>query len=283
MKISALSPQKKIDAVMNDIYSKMVKKNTLSSPKRRLKIFQIVVAAHLAVIFLPLSYFLLTDYLSKFKKKDVVVVRLVEIPKEVTKKTVKKSGTRRRVNKPKKKTVRKKTAPKPAPGKRAVEPKFNKPVRKAVKKTVNKTPVRKSVSAARKPVAVKRKYVPPSPPDDLEVIRPDDLKRVPVENNETPDTDDDEVGATYMEQLVGVFYKLWNPPSSQLLNGRVPRVYIKVRFNRYGRVLEAKITRKSGFLPMDRSVQELLRNLKQVPAPPAGEPNEIEFVLVPQE
>ena len=83
----------------------MVKKATLSSPKRRLKITQAVIAVHLAVIFLPLSYFLLTDYLSKLKKKDVVVVRLVEIPKEVTARTVKKPGTRRRsIQKPKKKT-----------------------------------------------------------------------------------------------------------------------------------------------------------------------------------
>ena len=234
---------------MNDIYSKMVKKNTLRSPKRRLKIFQIVLAAHLAVIFLPLSYFLFTDYLNKLKKKDVVVVRLVEIPKEVTNKTVKKSGTRRTPKK--RRTVQKKRVPKKTVPKKISEPKFTKPVKKtAVSKKVSKNTVSKRTAAVKKVTPSKPKYTPPSMPDDLEIIRPQDLKRVPVEDDshEEDDSDDNEVGATYTEQLVGVFYKLWVPPSSQLLNGRVPKVYIKVRFNRYGRVLKAEITKKSGFL-----------------------------------
>ena len=269
---------------MNNIYSKMVKKATLSSPKRRLKITQAVIAVHLAVIFLLLSYFLLTDYLSKLKKKDVVVVRLVEIPKEVTARTVKKPGTRRRsIQKPKKKTVKKKKVTAPT-----AEPKFTKPAvkktpQKKVQKTVPKNTVSKrSVNTAKK-VQPKPKYVPPSVPDDLEIIKPEDLKRVPVPEENTEDDNDDEVGATYAEQLVGVIYKLWNPPSSQLLNGRNPKVYLKIRMNRYGRVLKAEITRRSGFLPMDRSADELIRNLKQLPPPPPGEPTEIEFVLVPQE
>ena len=244
---------------MNDFYSKMVKKNELRPPKLRLKIFQVVAAVHLAVIFLPLSYFILTDYLNKMKKKDVVVVRLVEIPKEVSPKTAKKSGTRRT---PKKRSVRKKV--KKTTPKKVAEPKM----RKVAKKTAHTKP----------------KYTPPSLPDDLEIIRPQDLKRVPVEEDTADeDEDDDEVGATYTEQLVGVIYKLWNPPSSQLLNGRNPKVYIKIRFSKWGTVLESKIIRKSGFLPMDRSAEELLRNLKQVPPPPKGEATELEFVLVPQE
>lgn len=272
---------------MSDLYSKMVKKEPLRSPRRRMKILQVVVAAHLAVIFLPLSYFLVKDYLNKMKKKDVVVVRLVEIPKEVTNKTVKKSGTRRRVTPKKKKTVRKKPVRKTV-RRKVAEPKFKKPVAKktpakTTKQTVSKKTVAKRTTAVARKTPVKPKYTPPSPPDDLEIIRPEDLKRVPVENAAEPDEDDDEVGATYAEQLVGVIYKLWNPPSNQLLNGRNPRVYLKIRFNRWGRVLSAKITRRSGFLPMDRSAEELLRNLKQVPAPPPGEPTEIEFVLVPQE
>ena len=113
-------------------------------------------------------------------------------------------------------------------------------------------------------------------------IKNEDLKRVPAHEQETADDNDDEVGATYAEQLVGVIYKLWNPPSNQLLNGRNPRVHIKIRMNRYGRGLQAEIAQKSGFKPMDYSVEELLRNLKQLPPPPPTEPTEIEFVLIPQ-
>lgn len=262
---------------MYNIYSKMVKKETLSSPKRRLKIIQAVVAVHLAVIFLPLSYFLLTDYLSKLKKKDTIVVRIVEIPKKVTDKTVKKSGTRRQVRKPKKPIVKKKPITKPS-----VEPKFKKPdVKKNTPKKTAKEPVPKRTVTAVSKVQPKT-YTPPSPPDDLEIIKTEDLKRVPTPEQETADDNDDEVGATYAEQLVGVIYKLWNPPSNQLLNGRNPRVHIKIRMNRYGRVLKAEIVKKSGFKPMDYSAEELLRNLKQLPPPPPAEPTEIEFLLVPQ-
>ncbi len=265
---------------MNDFYSKMVKKNELRSPKLRMKIFQVVAAVHLAVIFLPLAYFILTDYLNKMKKKDVVVVRLVEIPKEVSPKTAKKSGTRRT---PKKKTVKKKVK-KPSP-KKIAEPKMRKVEKKTApaKKVSKNTVPKKTVSVAKKTAPVKPKYRPPAVPDDLEIIRPQDLKRVPVENDTPEEEDDDEVGATYTEQLVGVIYKLWNPPSSQLLNGRNPKVLIKIRFSKWGTVLESKIIRKSGFLPMDRSAEELLRNLKQLPPPPKGEATELEFVLVPQE
>lgn len=262
---------------MYNIYSKMVKKETLSSPKRRLKIIQAVVAVHLAVIFLPLSYFLLTDYLRNRKKKDTIVVRLVEIPKEVTAKTVKKSGTRRQVQKPKKPIVKKKQITKPS-----VEPKFKKPdIKKTQPKKTAKEPLPKRTVSTAKKVQPKT-YTPPSPPDDLEIIKTEDLKRVPAHEQETADDNDDEVGATYAEQLVGVIYKLWNPPSNQLLNGRNPRVHIKIRMNRYGRVLQAEIVQKSGFKPMDYSAEELLRNLKQLPPPPPAEPTEIEFVLVPQ-
>ena len=266
---------------MNDFYSKMVKKNELRPPKLRLKIFQVVAAVHLAVIFLPLSYFILTDYLNKMKKKDVVVVRLIEIPKEVSPKTAKKSGTRRT---PKKRSVRKKV--KKTIPKKVAEPKMRKVAKKTVsaKKVSKNTVAKKTVSVAKKTAHAKPKYTPPSLPDDLEIIRPQDLKRVPVEEDTADeDEDDDEVGATYTEQLVGVIYKLWNPPSSQLLNGRNPKVLIKIRFSKWGTVLESKIIRKSGFLPMDRSAEELLRNLKQVPPPPKGEATELEFVLVPQE
>lgn len=98
-----------------------------------------------------------------------------------------------------------------------------------------------------------------------------------------PQNNSNKITPSYTEQLVSVIHQLWNPPSSQLLNGRVPKVYVKVHFNCNGKVLKAEITKKSGFLPMDRSVQELLGDLKQVPPPPSGEPTEIEFILVPQE
>ena len=44
----------------------------------------------------------------------------------------------------------------------------------------------------------------------------------------------------------------------KLLNGRKPEVLVKIIFNQYGKVLESKIIKKSGFLPMDNSIEELL-------------------------
>lgn len=257
-------------------YFYISKQNTLSSPQRYRKIVQAVIAVHLALIFLPLAYFALVDHWKNIRKKDVVVVRLVEVPKEVTSKTVRNSSARRRSVPKTKPTVKtkpvKKQVKKTVPQKTVAEP-------VPQSKNISKTPPRKTVNTVSKNVPVKPKYTPPSPPDDLEVIRQEDLKHV-HEKDESVE-DNDEVGATYTEQLVGVFYKLWNPPSSQLLNGRNPKVFIKVKINSYGRVLEAKITKTSGFLPMDRSVAELLKNLSNVPPPPKGEPMEIEFVLIP--
>ena len=263
-------------------YSDITEKKRLITPKQRRKIIHVVIAVHLAVIFLPLSFFILADHWKNIRKKDVVVVRLVEIPKDVTSKTVKKSSVRRRsavkkkkVRKPVKKQVKRTVKNKPVS--EPVVPKKN--IRKISSKQISK----KTVNTVSKKVPAKPKYTPPVPPDDLEVIRPEDLKRVPEKAIEEDDDNDDEVGATYAEQLVGVIYKLWNPPSSQLLNGRKPEVLVKIRFNRYGKVLESKIIKKSGFLPMDRSVAELLKNLTQVLPPPPGEPMEIEFLFVPQE
>ncbi len=91
------------------------------------------------------------------------------------------------------------------------------------------------------------------------------------------------IDSIYVEKLVETLYQLWNPPSSQLLNGRKPEVLVKIIFNQYGKVLESKIIKKSGFLPMDNSIEELLKNLSQVPAPPPGEPTEVELIFVPQE
>ena len=264
----------------NPLYSKFVEKKSLSTPKRRMKIVNAVLAVHLAILFLPLSYFLLMDHLSKLRKKDTVVVRLVELPKDGVK-TVKKSARRpRRAAVKKKKTapkkrVQKKVQPKPSPKKSTVKP---------VKKTVP-VPAKKVVKTVAKPVKpAKPEYKPPALPDDLEVITSKDLKRVPEEDDENEDIDDDgEVGATYQEQLVSALYKLWLPPSNKLLNGRKPKVHVKIRFNRDGRVIEKKIIKKSGFIYMDRSVEELLKSLVQLPAPPPGEPTEIEFLFVPLE
>ena len=260
-------------------YSAIIKKNTLSSPKRRFKIYQAVIIVHLAVIFLPLTYLLIADYWKNSRQKDVVTVRLVEIPKQATAKTVKKNG--RRSAAPRKKVQQKKTVKKTVQKKKIAQ---TEPQRKNILKTPQKTvSTKKTAKTTQRVTPAKPKYVPPSPPDDLEVIRPEDLKKVPEKNEDTEDDSDGEVGATYAEQLVGVIYQLWNPPSKQLLNGRKPEVYVKIRFNRQGKVLSARITKGSNFLPMNRSVAELLKNLTQVPAPPPGEPMEIEFVFVPQE
>ncbi|MBR2510471.1 MAG: TonB C-terminal domain-containing protein [Lentisphaeria bacterium] len=261
-------------------FSPIMQKNTLTSGKRRAKIVHVVIIVHLAIIFLPLSYLLIADYWKNLRKKEVVTVRLVEIPKQVTPKTVKKSSGRRSSVKPRKKPKKKKTVAKKIPKKPMVEPK---PVKRAAKKTAAKTVSTKKVAKTTKRVAPPKKTYTPPDLSDFEIVRPEDLKKVPTKEPEEDDDNDDEVGATYREQLVGVIYQLWNPPSKQLLNGRKPEVYVKIRFNRYGRVLSARITKGSNFLPMNRSVAELLKNLTQVPAPPPGEPMEIEFVFVPQE
>lgn len=91
------------------------------------------------------------------------------------------------------------------------------------------------------------------------------------------------IDSIYAEKLVETLYQLWNPPSNLLLNGRKPEVLVKIIFNQYGKVLESKIIKKSGFLPMDNSIEELLKNLSQVPVPPSGEATEVELIFVLQE
>ncbi len=266
---------------MKFLFDNQPEKTSLVSSKFRLKIVNFVLLAHIAIFVLPPVFFMVIDFVKSKKKKDVITVKLVEIPKEVTSKTVKNPGRPKNAAVPKKKPAPKpvqKPKPKPQP----------KPV---VKKTVKPTPAPKKTvqRTAVQPAPKKQKYTPPVN-DDLEIIRPEDARRVPAEQPEEDDSSGDGFGATYVQQLVGVIYKTWNPPNEQLLAGRNLKVLIKFTFNRSGRVLSAKILEKSKFWPMDLSAEELIKNLKYLPAPPADEWQkmqknglvELEFLLVPQ-
>lgn len=280
---------------MSRLHFNLFEKAVLRPKKILMKIIIGVFAVHMAFIFLPLSWHLVKEKFTKNKKKESITVKLISQPRPIVPKTAKKitseKSTVKKTQKQRTKTVQKKVVrrrqqPPKKVVKRTPPKKDQRPAAKNVKRrTAQKnrrtvTP-KKTAKQQTTPPVRRQKYTPPSPPDDLEIITDKTIRREIIVDND--EKEDNEAYATYTEQIVSILYSLWTPPSEQLLHGRKPRVTVKIRFNRSGRIIEKRIVSKSDFAPMDRSIIDLLRNLSQIPAPPDGHKLELELVFVPQE
>ncbi len=78
------------------------------------------------------------------------------------------------------------------------------------------------------------------------------------------------VPAGYYETVSVYLYELWKQPGKAELKGLKPTVDVHVSIDASGNIKSAKIVNKSGNLPMDSSVEELLAKLKKLPPPPQG-------------
>lgn len=75
--------------------------------------------------------------------------------------------------------------------------------------------------------------------------------------------------ANYFDQIHAIVYRLWSQPSKSLVRDN-PTVTVALSVAEDGRVISAKISRKSGVPAMDNSAQALLSHLEKLPAPPSG-------------
>lgn len=83
----------------------------------------------------------------------------------------------------------------------------------------------------------------------------------------------------YDIQVAIMIKRMWITPDINRLGGREPRVNIRLEIAPDGRVISKRITRRSGVLAMDESIQALLDNLYRVVRPYDGKPHTIEFSL----
>ncbi|MBR2356628.1 MAG: TonB C-terminal domain-containing protein [Lentisphaeria bacterium] len=83
----------------------------------------------------------------------------------------------------------------------------------------------------------------------------------------------------YDIQVAIMIKRMWITPDINRLGGREPRVNIRLEIASDGRVISKRITRRSGVLAMDESIQALLDNLYRVVRPYDGKPHTIEFSL----
>jgi protein TonB len=74
----------------------------------------------------------------------------------------------------------------------------------------------------------------------------------------------------YFERVSAFLYDKWNQPSKAQLGGRTPAVTLRVSVSRSGHIKSAEISAHSGITAMDASVKQLLRIIRNLPAPPDG-------------
>ncbi len=73
----------------------------------------------------------------------------------------------------------------------------------------------------------------------------------------------------YYKKVQDFLHPQWNQPSSRLLEGRTDlAVDVVFQITADGRIQSAQIREKSGIPAMDASVEELIRKVKVLPAPP---------------
>jgi len=232
---------------ISELLLKAPEKQMLTTSGRRKKLLLWTAAVHAAMLLLPLGIWSVGNWLFSRPKKEFITVTISEPNRW---KNPRSSGKAPRLRPPK-------AQPKPA--------------RKAAPKATKAKPIPAKTSTKK----ARQQSATPPPQDPWEDLKPASQTQ-PESTEATPG--DDELGSTYDENLVGTLYELWKPPSDALLAGRRPVVLTRITVNPAGKVLKAEILRRSGFAPMDESVQKLLNSLSELPTPPKGRQTfEIEF------
>ncbi|MCQ2379787.1 MAG: TonB family protein [Victivallaceae bacterium] len=285
----------------------------LEARDRMLKILVFVFVVHLGLVFIPLIFSLVTDWLKPPKQNAFRVKiggRELSHGPEVGPPERKRPGAPGPSATPAKKpdpTPTPKPTPKPAP-KPTPKPKpvQKKPTpKKAVpKKTTAKKPVQKKT--ADKKQNTKKPAKPQMSEADKkkaemerlqnEVYRPSGggtnfNKNVPIgtrdraqeygkQDNRTPGGGATESEEEYGKILVNYIKMRWSEPPKTLLGDSRPSVKIELDIMADGRVASSRIVKASGNSAMDRSVKALLDVLDRVPTPLNGRPIKIPDVTL---
>ena len=72
----------------------------------------------------------------------------------------------------------------------------------------------------------------------------------------------------YYEQVRVYLMRSWQQPNTAMLNNTRPEVLVLIHVDSSGRILSARITKRSGNNAMDSSVEDLLNKVKVLPKPP---------------
>ncbi|MBP5183077.1 MAG: TonB C-terminal domain-containing protein [Lentisphaeria bacterium] len=72
----------------------------------------------------------------------------------------------------------------------------------------------------------------------------------------------------YYEQVRVYLMRSWQQPNTAMLNNARPEVLVLIHVDASGRILSARITKRSGNSAMDSSVEDLLNRVKVLPKPP---------------
>ena len=72
----------------------------------------------------------------------------------------------------------------------------------------------------------------------------------------------------YYEQVRVYLMRSWQQPNTAMLNNTRPEVQLLIHVDASGRILSARITKRSGNSAMDSSVEDMLNKVKVLPRPP---------------
>jgi TonB family protein len=225
---------------------------------------------------------------SSKKKNSSSVKKTAPVRKKV--KSVKKTKTIKKTQKKKKNIkIKHKKTKKKVPVKRTVKStapknvrKKSVPVKKSTKKT-SKNKKRKKQYLRPEDIVISKKVISSEPQRstpklDIPAVAEREVEKKFLKNIKTPAGNysisskrkGGTISASYFNRVSGYIYRIWRQPTKAETGNRPRKVEIKVTVDSFGRVISARIIRKSQNSAMNRSVEELLKNMKTLPAPPDG-------------
>ncbi len=239
------------------------------SKETRRNIFYLVIVGHIVFFGMPIAL----SYLQKFfipKRQPMISVKLFEEPKAKLPPAIEKPKPE-----PPRPEPPKPEPPKPEPPKPEVKKPEPKPVKPVVKVPAERPkPKWKPVDPKeiKKSTEVVKADKPKPPAIDSSKLR-DKLLKIQSQGTTTtvsgPVTTDPQP-LDYYDRVSAYLYELWVQPSKMELKGGRPKVSVSISLDASGRVLSSSIKARSGVASMDSSVEELLKKLSSLPAPPSG-------------
>ncbi|MCP4180044.1 MAG: TonB C-terminal domain-containing protein [bacterium] len=236
------------------MYIKFNNKNKKLTTSRR-KTIIVVASIHVFILVIIFLVFVM-DSLFKPKKINSINVSVVSPSDYRQQKTSSKAVA---ASKPK--LVRKKKA--------VIKKKTIKTKPKKTWKALDPSQIIKSTNQVqrKRPTSSRPKYKPLKASDIVASLR-SNLKNINFKSVNNASSNPSMLN--YYDKVRSSLYSLWKQPSRAAIGSSNPSVLISISVNSSGKVVSAKIIRKSGVSVMDRSVMKLLSSLSRLPKPPEG-------------
>jgi len=225
-----------------DVHKKEDAEVVLVDLRTRRRIFHIVLIAHIVIIIIILVWGFATDFFKPPKQPKALTVSLYTPPKS--------SSTPKTYTPPKAKRIKKTVA------------------KKVKKKKKKKWKAATKINISKKLVYIKPKKTTPKvkPIDKQKLVMTIKQKNTKISSKRN----NQQLTQSYENSVGAYLYQLWDTPDKSVLGATRPEVKIQLNIAANGQLLYAKILKPSGVPAMDKSVQELLKKVKYLPAPKAG-------------